>query len=952
MNNSNIPKDKIDKLIINSPYEKPKYYWKYDRETKKFSKEEGRRQAGYIIASPQHKGHDDPGEFRDIELVNQIRPKVNRWHEDGWRGASSISKQLLRHWYDDIRDNKFFFCQLEAIETLIWFVEAPKSETQEIIAATKGDGGDFIRLCCKMATGSGKTIVMAMIISWQILNKVSNLHSPDDKRFSKNILVVAPGLTVKNRLEVLLPENKSNYYEEFNIVPDSLKGMLIQGRVIIHNWHKLAWESEEKIQKKLSVDKRGAKSDKAYTNEVLGIMKDADDLVVINDEAHHAWRVNIADPDKRTKKENFLVDKEEVEKATVWINGLDRLHKNKKILWCFDMSATPFPPTGGKNPEKDIYKWIISDFGLNDAIESGLVKTPRIVIRDNSKRRDADYKSRLYHIYMDDDVRDDLKRSSKEIENDPLPSLVSESYNLLASDWKATFTSWKKSNCSFPPAMITVANNVTTSSRIRHAFASNTILVKELCETRRILQIDSKVLKNAEKADVGFDLSDQAERGGNRKQIEREELLRKQVSTVGVPGEPGEQICNIISVAMLSEGWDAKNVTHIMGLRAFSSQLLCEQVVGRGLRRTSYEVGDDGLFQAEHVNIFGIPFAFLPHEEENNPNPMPIVPKTRIEVNEDKEKYSIEWPNIVNIAYEYREEIELDIKKVAPFRIDPSNKITNALLAPQIAGKTIGQAATTIDMKNTAEENRLQQHIFIAAKTICTKMNLHDKSNNNHTMGQIISLVYDFINAGKIEILKILPTKTWHKFTPDSDWEDKAYVLLSIEDLVEYIYEKIKKNNVKKYHPIYDSYKKVRSTNDMPTWYTGKPCAEGTRTHVSSTVFDSRWEDSAAYLFDNHRMVKKYVKNDKHVGFGIFYRHNNIVKKYIPDYIVEMTNGEKIIIEVKGQKTDMDVSKEKYLEEWVQAVNDTKEWGIWRHETIQDESKIGKLISSSSKRKN
>jgi type III restriction enzyme len=382
----------IDRLIINSPYEEPKKHWRYDRETRTFELFEGRRPAGYVVATPGSKSFDDPGIFVEIPLVNQIRPRVKAWREAGYPGITSITRRLLAHWHDpeEFDRRRFFFCQLEAVETLIWLTEAPAAERVGI--EIPGDGGDFDRRCCKMATGTGKTIVMAMVIAWHILNKVAN---PQDARFSKNVLVVAPGLTVKKRLAVLEPAGAGNYYEAFDIVPSTLLDKLRQGRVLVRNWHALAWESEEQIKKRKSVDKRGAKSDEAYTREVLGEMANAHNLLVINDEAHHAWRVNWEAEGKYLRQRDL---KDSAQEATVWVGGLDRLHRSRGILTCYDFSATPFAPSGKKSSEEALFGWIVSDFGLNDAIESGLVKTPRVVVRDDAVPNAKTYKSRLYHI--------------------------------------------------------------------------------------------------------------------------------------------------------------------------------------------------------------------------------------------------------------------------------------------------------------------------------------------------------------------------------------------------------------------------------------------------------------------------------------------------------------------------------------------------------------------------
>ncbi len=622
----------IDRLIINSPYEEPARHWRYERETRLFSLMEGRRPAGYVVASESSKAFDDPGIFIEIPLVNQIRPRIKAWREAGYQGVSSITKRLLEHWQDpeEFESRRFFFCQLEAVETLIWLTEAPAAERVGI--EIPGDGGAFMRQCCKMATGSGKTIVMAMVIAWHILNKVTY---PQDARFSRNVLVMAPGLTVKSRLAVLEPSAEGNYYEAFRIVPAGLLDKLRQGKVLIRNWHVLSWDSEEQIKKRRSVDKRGGKSDEAYTREVLQEMANAQNLLVINDEAHHAWRINPKAEGKYLRSRDL---KDSAEEATVWIGGLDRIHRTRGILRCYDFSATPFTPSGKKSSEEALFGWIGSDFGLNDAIESGLVKTPRVVVRDDAVPDAKTYKSRLYHIYNDPDVKDDLNRRAKPEE--PLPDLVLNAYYLLGYDWREAYRAWEKAGLPTPPVMITVCNRTETAARVKHAFDSRRIHIDELCDPERILHIDSKVLDQAEAQEepVGT-LSEPEESAEDEEAPERKltkaqqaELLRRTVDTVGRAGQPGEKIQSVISVGMLSEGWDAKTVAHIMGLRAFSSQLLCEQVVGRGLRRTSYETNPEtGLFEPEYVNIFGVPFTFLPHEGGEDGPPPPLTPKTAVE---------------------------------------------------------------------------------------------------------------------------------------------------------------------------------------------------------------------------------------------------------------------------------------------------------------------------------
>ena len=378
----------IDKLIINGPYDEPKRHWVYDRERRDFSIKDGRRPAGYIMATPDSKAFDDPGIFIEIEQVNRIRPRVKAWREADYPGATGMTKRLLEYWQDpeERKERRFFFCQLEAIETLIWLTEAP--EADKVGIHIEGDGGAFERWCSKMATGSGKTIIMAMIIAWHFLNKAAN---PNDPRFSRNALVVAPGLTVKSRLQVLQPSHGDNYYEEFNIVPPALMDKLRQGKVLIQNWHALAWDTQEKLDKKIdkgqlrSVDKRRHTeiSSEAYVRQVMGKYgKCVRNLLVINDEAHHAWRVN---PEAAGKYQRGRVQIKTARKRprsgwAAWIKFIG------KEGFCAASIFPPHPssPSGKRTAEDTLFNWIVSDFGLSDAIESGLVKTPRVVVRDDS----------------------------------------------------------------------------------------------------------------------------------------------------------------------------------------------------------------------------------------------------------------------------------------------------------------------------------------------------------------------------------------------------------------------------------------------------------------------------------------------------------------------------------------------------------------------------------------
>lgn len=937
----------IDQLIINSPYQEPTEHWRYHRETRLFTREPERRKAGYVRASEKSRTFDDPGVFVELPLVNQIRPRVKAWREADYPGASGITKRLLQHWRDpEQRDSnrRFFFCQLEAIETLMWLAEASASERVGI--EIPRDGGRFPRLCCKMATGSGKTILMAMLIAWQVLNKVTY---PQDKKFSKNILLIAPGLTVKNRLQVLIPGTSGNYYTEFQILPPGLEDKLRQGqtcRVLIRNWHKLDWDSEEQIAKKRSVDKRGAKSDEAYVRDVLEEMASAQNMIVINDEAHHAWR-------RPPKSRLAGVSKEDINEAAIWIEGLDRIHKARGVLTCFDLTATPFAPTGRKSGEETLFGWIVSDFGLNDAIESGLVKTPRVVVRDDGAY-DKNYKSRLYHIYSDPEVKADLNRKAEP--HVPLPSLVVNGYDLLGKDWVEAMKRWKKERQPTPPVMITVANTTHTAARVEYAFRHKRIHIDELCNPERLLHIDSNVLKQAEEADEPVQLGlsgiraadDDPENGngaeesnGNAPQRklskkEQAELLRRKVDTVGHVGQPGEKIQSVISVGMLSEGWDAKTVTHIMGLRAFTSQLLCEQVVGRGLRRTSYETNEDGFFVPEYVNIFGVPFTFLPHEGGGDePPPPPPAPKTRIEPLVDRKPYELAWPNVIRINHEYRPQLTLNLQEAEPLVLDAYQTATLAELAPMLDGKPHERERAEITLRELGEKFRMQKIVFEASSEIFDQMKPTWKGSREFLLAQLIRLVESYVDSGKIQVHPPI-------FDRD-DFRRRIVITMNMSKVVQHIWQRIRFENSLVLEPIFDTQRPIRSTGDMLPWYTGKPCEHTKHSHINMCVFDSRWEASEAFELDRSPYVGAWVKND-HLGFEITYSYKGVIHKFRPDYLVRLANGKTLVLEVKGQDNQEQQTKREFLAEWARAINQHRNFGVWTADVSHHPSDIHEIL--------
>ena len=901
-------------LIINTPFDRPARHWAQGRGGA-LTQVDSRREAGYEIFDIRN----NTRRTEPLTLVNSIRERVDAWREADYPGITSVTRTLLEHWYDrTARDLPFYFCQLEAIETLIWWVEAAPEHKQGI--NVPGDGGAWERLCNKMATGSGKTTVMAMIITWQVLNALT--YPKRNKDFSRIVFIVAPGLTVKERLQVLLPGNPGNYYDQFGLCPsDALRQKLNQMEIQVENWHTLMPLKETAR----SVVKKGAESDEAYTRRVMGKLAGFRDFIVINDEAHHAYRIP-ADI-KVKKSEDFDPDE-----ATRWIEGLDRLHKTRRILRCFDLSATPFAPTGRANTEQGLFDWIISDFGLNDAIEAGLVKTPRVVVRDDALPDARTLRSKLYHIYRDDSVAADLNQRGA-LPHQALPQLVQDAYTILGADWRETRRQWAEAGHVSPPVILTVCNRTETAARIEHYFSKGDAHWPELHAPDRTLRVDSKVLEKAEigetaGADKDYEARLQSivaaanipqDRKLRLEGYKKEELLREIVDNVGKRGTAGQDLQTVISVAMLSEGWDAKNVTHIMGLRAFTSQLLCEQVIGRGLRRVAYDVDENGLFRPEYVNVFGVPLSIFQDVGEGGDAPQPPKHSTQIESLVDRNAFEIRWPNVLRIDVVVRPMLVVDWTKVGNLTIDPAHTPISADIAPAVGGATHWNQIHEIDLEKLPEEFRLQRLTFKAARKAFEELGQKFKGNREFLVVQLIRLVEEFLRSDKVKIPSLFHQDPLRK---------RILLSLNVDILVQHLLRFVVEQNQERIEPVFDEEFPIGSTRGMRTWYTTKVCHPTQRSQISHMVADSAWEQYGANLLETSELVAAYAKND-HLGFQIYYLWNGARRRYIPDFLIRLTNGKTLVLEVKGEDSEQDRAKRSALDAWVKGVNAKGGFGTW-----------------------
>ena len=739
---------------------------------------------------------------------------------------------------------------------------------------------------------------------------------------------------------MLYPGEPDNDYDTFGLCPsESLRQKLNQMVLRVENWHTLMPLKEADR----SVVKKGAESDEAYTKRVLGKLAGYRDLVIINDEAHHAYRIPA---ELKISKKQAAEQGLDLEEATRWVEGLDRIHKTRRIQRCFDLSATPFAPTGKASTEAGLFDWIVSDFGLNDAIEAGLVKTPRVVIRDDALPDTQTYRSKLYHIYRDDEVAEDLNRKAEP--HEALPKLVKDAYALLGADWRKTLQDWQAAGHTSPPVMLTVCNRTETAARIEHFFRQGDAHWPEMNAPTETLRVDSRVLEKAElgettSADKDYEarlhaIIDAVNLPETRKQswrkMKKEELLREIVDNVGKRGGAGQDLQNVISVAMLSEGWDAKNVTHIMGLRAFTSQLLCEQVIGRGLRRVSYETDENGLFLPEYVNVFGVPLSIFQDAGEGGEPPPPPKPSVQIESLIERNDLEIRWPNVLRVDTVVRPLLVVDWEKVGVLTLDPARTPISVEIAPAVGGATDMSKVHEIDLEKLPEEFRLQRLTFQAARKAYEEIAGRFTGNKDYLVFQLIKLVEQFFESDKLDIPSLFHQVPLRK---------RILLALNIDLVVQHLLRFIHEQNTEKIEPVFDEESPIGSTRYMRTWYTTKPCQPTRKSQISHVVVDSSWEMYTANLLEKSKLVQSYAKND-HLGFQIHYLWNGVRRRFVPDFLVRLANGKILILEIKGEDSEQNRAKRASLDVWVQAVNSKGGFGGWCWDVAYQPAQIQDIL--------
>ncbi|MBC7109090.1 MAG: DEAD/DEAH box helicase family protein [Methanomassiliicoccales archaeon] len=914
----------VDNPIINSPFEEPTRWWAYEAGQPVLK--EGRRPSGYYLKArtrgPQAALLEE--EFVPLETVNIIRQRVKEWRERGYPGVTPITRQLLNHWNNPERERKLFFCQREAAETLIWLIEASPAEKQGI-HIPKDNG--LTRYACKMATGSGKTVVMGMVIAWQVLNKLAN---PQDRRFSDAVLVVCPNLTIKERLQVLLPWKPNNYYEKFDLVPRGMLERLQQGRFQITNWHLFQPKDDSRSR---SVVQRGVESDAAFCRRVLKELGNKQNILVINDEAHHAYRPAPL-PDE-VRKRLSPEEKEELEEATVWVSGLDKINAVRGINFCADFSATPFHIKGSGYDEGTPFPWIVSDFGLVDAIESGIVKIPRVPVDDDTGALIPKYFRLWEHInqQLPASERQTARRRAKP------ESVLREAEGALAtlaSEWKKTFESFQEAGSPVPPVLIVVCDN-TDLAKVVHEYIAKGNVLPELQNRdgeEVTLRIDTKLLKEAESAVEGETKEQAAER------------LRKTVDTVGKTewegkgDPPGKNIRCVVSVGMLNEGWDAQNVTQILGLRAFTSQLLCEQVVGRGLRRLNY----DDFSEPEYVDVYGVPFEVIPVKKKPVSRTEVQKVSTLVRALPERKHLEITFPRVEGYVFDVHQRIRVNWEGVPYLKIDPSIEPTEVTVKPAVGYRIgrpdrLGPGGEVLHDRNPFHrEKRLQASVYEIAAEITQRLkSKREEFSARHILfPQVLNIVWEYLEK------RVVVTGE----TPLEEVALLKYKQRIIERLTEAI-EPDTEAGEPPILPVIERFRPIGSTSEV-LFRTVRPCVGTTKSHISHVVLDApTWEHSVAYQLERIPEVIAYAKND-HLDFTIPYEWQGVQHEYRPDYLIRLRTPEggeiKVILEVKGFETDQDRQKEAAAHRWVRAVNHHGGFGTWRFCVCHDVRNVRAIL--------
>lgn len=964
--------NEVPQPIICDPYAEPTAHWEIER-GKPAEKIPRRREACYYYRPPGRSTGtaqaEDIGTRVPLERVNEIRERVRAWREAGYPGVTGVTGELLAYQAREGRDRRLFFCQREAIETIIFLIEA-RDDFRQGLAIPSDPPGEFIRYACKMATGAGKTTVMAALAAWSILNKVADRG---DRRFSDVVLVVCPNVTIRDRLQELRPEHgEASLYRTRDLVPAHMMTDLRKGPVVVTNWHVLAPQDLNQVGGvSARVVKRGRESDTAVIGRVLGReVGGKGNILVLNDEAHHAYRIKAGDPDEEQSEEEL--EEADRREATVWIEGLDRIHHVRGINFCVDLSATPFYLNLSGNDPGRPFPWVVSDFGLIDAIESGLVKIPQLPVQDTTGETIPAYFN-VWKWIVDKQLTAG-ERGGRRGQVNPVAVLrwAQQPITQLAGLWEETFHQWARESAAgarppVPPVFIVVCRDTRLAKVVFEWLTGEgegapppTALFRNVPGHEYTVRVDSRVVEDLSS---GVARSDESRRlrfvldtigrtawPGERPPDEYLEIvdkLNRKATEDGAPLidpsiPPGRDVRCIVSVAMLTEGWDATTVTHIVGLRPFESQLLCEQVIGRGLRRSQYH----DLSVEEVAKVYGVPFELIPLKATpGTPTPPPKVYHVRA-LSPERDHLAIEFPRVEGYVHRVATEVAVAWDRVPVLTLDPA-EIPDEVKVKGLAGERGGAislagpgATEQVTFDAWRRTHRLQELEFDFARTLtarCREGGMCDLPAHA-LFPRMLAIVRRFVTE------KVQPGGGREKMDvfqdPYFSWS--AGLLLDALQPADVDTEEL---------PRYEPHRGAGSTRDVDFW-TSKAVREAERCHLSYVVMDTgTWEQTTAFYLDSDPHVIAFVKNAS-LGFSIPYTWRSTTHEYRPDFLARLRHGDRevgtVILETKGYdpRTAVKVSA---AQRWVAAVNHDGRHGRWAYRIVTDPTTTREALRSAAR---
>ncbi len=459
------------------------------------------------------------------------------------------------------------------------------------------------------------------------------------------------------------------------------------------------------------------------------------------------------------------------------------------------------------------------------------------------------------------------------------------------------------------------------------------------------VRIDSKLLEQAESGDPNVSKQEVAEQ------------LRRIVATVGQLGQPGEQVRCVVAVAMLNEGWDAHNVTHILGLRAFGSQLLCEQVVGRGLRRMDYTPDPEtGLLTEEYVDIYGVPFSLIPFKGRTTQAHAPEdKPKNHVRALPARAHFEIKFPVVEGYAFALkRNVITADIDAIEPLHIQPEREPTAVFVKPRVAyevgSPSLGGPGEfeLQDRTTFYETTHLQTIEFEIARQIVAV--LGGAHSANPTLKGAPTLRHQSRHQLFPQVLRLthayIHRHVDFRGTDPRELAQERYV----QRIVERLLSAIRPDDTQgepPLLPILNRYKPIGTTTEVD-FKTTRPCFVTTYSHINLVAADTaRWEQSAAFRLEQAVVkgsVKFYARNDQ-LGLVIPYDFMRASRHYQPDFLVRLSNDATLVLEIKGMETAEDRAKHEAAKRWIDAVNNWGKLGRWAFHVCKDPQMLGRALA-------